>query len=55
VWQWHKGKGTHFARWVRILACHYQLFEQLPDEKQGGIVAIHCSMMSKSNQPRGLT
>ena len=30
--QWHKGKGTHFARQVQVLACHYQLFEQLPAE-----------------------
>jgi hypothetical protein len=28
--QWHEGEGTHFARQVRILARHYQLFEQLP-------------------------
>jgi hypothetical protein len=36
AWQWHEGKGTHFARWVCVLARHYQLFEQLPDEKRGG-------------------
>jgi len=23
VWQWHDGKGVHFARQVRMLACHY--------------------------------
>ena len=31
--QWHKGTGVHFACWIRLLACHYQLFEQLPIEK----------------------
>jgi hypothetical protein len=34
--QWHEGKGTHLARRVRVLAHHYQLFEQLPAEKRGG-------------------
>jgi hypothetical protein len=34
--QWHEGKGAHFAHRVRVLACHYQLFEQLPAEKRGG-------------------
>jgi hypothetical protein len=34
--QWHKGEGTHFARQVRILARHYQLFEQLPTRNVGG-------------------
>jgi len=28
--QWHDGTGIHFARQVRFLACHYQLFECLP-------------------------
>jgi hypothetical protein len=36
VWQWHKGAGIHFACWIQLLACHYQLFEQLPIEKCGG-------------------
>ncbi len=36
VWQWHKGEGIHFAHWIRFLACHYQLFEQLPIKMQGG-------------------
>jgi hypothetical protein len=35
--QWHEGTGTHFARRVRTLAKHYQLFEQLPDERRGGV------------------
>jgi len=30
--QWHPSKGTHYARKV-ALACHYQVFEQLPEEK----------------------
>ncbi|KZT63123.1 hypothetical protein DAEQUDRAFT_680923 [Daedalea quercina L-15889] len=34
--QWHEGEGVHFARRIRQLACHYQLFEQLPIEKRGG-------------------
>ena len=35
--QWHDGKGSWFARRVRSLARHYQNFEQLPKEKQGGV------------------
>src|SRR5882757_1767670 len=34
--QWHDGVGIYFARWVRALARHYQLFEQLPPQRQGG-------------------
>ena len=34
--QWHEGEGKHFARKVRALARHYQVFEQLPTEKRGG-------------------
>jgi hypothetical protein len=34
--QWHKGEGVHFARQIRFLARHYQLFEQLPIKKRGG-------------------
>lgn len=34
--QWHEGQGSHFARKVRALAHHYQVFEQLPLEKRGG-------------------
>ncbi|KIK80774.1 hypothetical protein PAXRUDRAFT_36084 [Paxillus rubicundulus Ve08.2h10] len=34
--QWHEGKGAHFAWKVRALACHYQVFEQLPVKKCGG-------------------
>jgi len=36
AWQWHNGTGIHFACWIWFLACHYQLFEQLPTERQGG-------------------
>jgi len=35
VKQLQDGVGTHFAHQIRFLACHYQLFEQLPPEKQG--------------------
>ena len=34
--QWHEGEGKHYARKVRALARHYQVFEQLPTEKRGG-------------------
>src|SRR5262249_1801869 len=34
--QWHEGQGAWFARRVRALARHYQIFEQLPIEKRGG-------------------
>ncbi|KAJ7692407.1 hypothetical protein B0H17DRAFT_839474, partial [Mycena rosella] len=34
--QWYEGEGVHFARKVRALARHYQLFEELPVERRGG-------------------
>jgi hypothetical protein len=34
--QWHEGEGVHFARQVRILARHYQVYEQLPTQSVGG-------------------
>ncbi|KAF9552179.1 hypothetical protein CPC08DRAFT_754904 [Agrocybe pediades] len=34
--QWHEGSGTYFARRVSRLARHYQVFEQLPQERRGG-------------------
>ncbi|KAJ7594803.1 hypothetical protein C8J56DRAFT_885293 [Mycena floridula] len=34
--QWHEDEGVHFARRVRALARHYQLYEQLPIERRGG-------------------
>jgi len=34
--QFHEGMGHHFAHQIRALAQHYQLFEQLPEEKRGG-------------------
>jgi hypothetical protein len=34
--QWHDGEGVWFARKIRELARHYQLYEQLPEEKRGG-------------------
>jgi hypothetical protein len=33
--QWHEGIGIHFAHQIRFLAQHYQLFEQVTEEKQG--------------------
>ena len=38
--QWHQkleGSSEHFARRIRGLARHYQIFEHLPKEKRGGI------------------
>lgn len=35
AWQFHEGTAIYFARRVRFLARHYQLFEQLPQEKRG--------------------
>ncbi|EDR06554.1 uncharacterized protein LACBIDRAFT_300092 [Laccaria bicolor S238N-H82] len=37
--QWHQkleGSSDHFARRIRALARHYQIFEQLPRERRGG-------------------
>jgi hypothetical protein len=34
--QFHEGAGVHFARKIRFIARHYQLFEQLPDKERGG-------------------
>ena len=34
--QWHEGRGIYFACQIWELACHYQRFEQLPPEEQGG-------------------
>ena len=36
AWQWHEGEGKHYARKIRALARHYQVFERLPVEKRGG-------------------
>jgi hypothetical protein len=33
--QWHEGTGVHFARQIRFLTQHYQLFEQVTEEKRG--------------------
>jgi len=33
--QWHEGEGKHFARRVRALARHYQIFEQLSIKCRG--------------------
>ncbi|KAJ6561653.1 hypothetical protein B0H19DRAFT_1068406 [Mycena capillaripes] len=34
--QWHEGNGNWFARRVRALAHHYQVFEELPADTRGG-------------------
>jgi hypothetical protein len=36
VQQFHEGMGHHFAHQIQALTQYYQLFEQLPEEKQGG-------------------
>ena len=33
--QWHKGTGVHFTCQIWFLARHYQLFEQVTEEKRG--------------------
>jgi hypothetical protein len=33
AWQFHEGVGSYFTRQIRVLAHHYQLFEQLPEER----------------------
>ncbi len=35
TWQWHNGMGVHFARKIRFLAWHYQLFKYLPASNRG--------------------
>jgi len=35
--QWHEKQGVWFARRIRALAQHYQMFEQLPAEHRGGL------------------
>lgn len=61
--EWHEGEGVHFARQVRALARHFQLFEQLPIEKRGGDrghsllsderVQAACRHVSDESQNRG--
>lgn len=43
--QWHEGEGVHFAKQVRKLARHYQIFEQLPKERRGGL-RVSSSLLS---------
>jgi hypothetical protein len=38
--QWHPGQGVWFACQVHALAWHYQIFEQLPQERRGGVHAV---------------
>ena len=46
--QWHEGQGNWFARCVRALAHHYQIFEKLPDEKHGGSENTHSWLHDES-------
>lgn len=50
--QWQDGKGTGFARRVRALAHHYQVFEQLPRETRGGGRNARSYLHDKSVQSR---
>jgi len=50
--QWHEGKGVHFARQVRALARHYQIFAQLPIERRGGKANAHSWLNDKTVQSR---
>src|ERR1700678_2159850 len=36
--QWHEkdGSNIHFSQRIHALACHYQIFKQLPKEHRGG-------------------
>ena len=49
--QWHQkleGPSEHFARRIRALACHYQIFEHLPKERRGGIKNSQSVMKNKA-------
>ncbi|KIO12001.1 hypothetical protein M404DRAFT_125666 [Pisolithus tinctorius Marx 270] len=61
--QWRDGDATYFARRIRMLAHHYEVFEQLPQEKRGGAqnarsllndkaIQSHCRLWL-SNLPTG--
>ncbi|KII84350.1 hypothetical protein PLICRDRAFT_46228 [Plicaturopsis crispa FD-325 SS-3] len=50
--QWHEGEGVWFARRVRALARHYQIFEQLPIEKRGGAKNARSWLHDESVQAR---
>src|SRR6266851_476293 len=36
TWVWQDGMGAYFTHQIQFLTQHYQLFEQLPEERQGG-------------------
>ena len=46
--QWHEGQGNWFARCVRALARHYQIFEKLPVKKRGGSGNTHSWLHDES-------
>jgi hypothetical protein len=50
--QWRMGSGAWFARRVRALARHYQIFEQLPHEKHGGSANAQSFLHDESVQAR---
>jgi hypothetical protein len=53
--QWHEGNGNYFARRVRALARHYQLFEELPAETRGGRANTKSLLNDESVQTACLT
>jgi hypothetical protein len=53
--QWHEGSGLWFARRVRALARHYQIFEQLPAEERGGSKNAHSFLHDESVQNHART
>jgi len=50
--QWHKGQGDWFARHVCVLARHFQIFEKLPQEKQGGSANVRSWLHNEAVQTR---
>ncbi|KAF9258948.1 hypothetical protein L218DRAFT_1080196 [Marasmius fiardii PR-910] len=48
--QWDDGEGIHFARRVRDLARYYQVFEQLPSEKRGGLRTSQTLLSDENTQ-----
>jgi len=46
--QWKCGDGVHFARRVRAMVRHYQVFQELPKENRGGFRTSR-SLLSNAN------
>lgn len=50
--QWHEGEGKWFARRVRALARHYEVFEQLPIEHRGGLKNVRSLLKDETVKKR---